>query len=222
MNAPYNLIAYSINSINKTINDTAHLIIYLNNLYNRIGDSIFFINMLFSITTHLSFYINNTICSKRHKFIFKIPTLFSMEKKELLQKIDETLTEFPETAVQFEAVIAFHQRKIFQQKMANTDAKIIVFLLKKEVVPTATIPAKEKMALTLKKLCETPEGTTCKLPHLQGLHTMTISKHFRTLCKHGLTKKLQKGRYQLAQKGWEFLERANNLQDSYNDLYSLL
>ncbi len=145
-----------------------------------------------------------------------------MEKKELLQKIEETLTEFPETTAQFEEVIASLERKIFQQKMASTDTKIIVFLLKKEVVPTATIPAKEKMALTLKKLCETPDGDTCKLAHLKGLYTMTISKHFRTLCEKGLVEKIHKGRYKLAQKGWDFLERANSLQDSYNDLYSLL
>jgi hypothetical protein len=145
-----------------------------------------------------------------------------MEKKELLDTIEAIIAEYPETTAQFEQVINNHKNLLRRQRLGATDNKIIVFLLKKEVVPTAAKGAKEKMAVTLKKMCETPDGCSCNLPHLKGLHVMTISNHFRTLCKKGLVEKLWKGHYKLAPNGWQFLERANGLQDAYNGVYDLL
>ena len=145
-----------------------------------------------------------------------------MEKKELLQLIDDKLSAHPEFSKQLEDLVNEHNALLYRQKMAATDPKIIIFLLKKEVVPKAGIPAKEKMALTLKKLCETPNGANRNLPHLKGLHIMTISSHFYSLCNRGLIEKVSYGMFKLSPKGWLFMERANSLQGAYNEVYDLL
>ena len=145
-----------------------------------------------------------------------------MTHNELVQAIEDKLKAYPEIATQFEELINEHNALLYHQKMAATDPKILVFLIKKELVPTAGKPAKEKMALTLKKLCETPNGANRNLPHLQGLHFMTISNHFNTLCKKGVVEKVSYGAYKLTPKGWQFMERANSLQGAYNEVYDLL
>jgi predicted transcriptional regulator len=97
-----------------------------------------------------------------------------------------------------------------------------VFLLKKEGVSYAGKATKERMVQTLKMLCENPNGLNRNLPHLQGLHIMTISNHFNTLCNGGLVEKVSFGTYKLAPKGWQFMELANSLQRAYNEVYDLL
>jgi hypothetical protein len=145
-----------------------------------------------------------------------------MEKKELLDNIEAFITEFPEMSAAFEQVMNDHKALRYRQKLAATDKKTIMFLWRKEVTPNASLVAKEKIALTLKKMCETPEGCSGNLPHLKGLHVMTISTHFSKLCAKGFVERISKGHFKLTPKAWQFMERANGLQDAYNELYDLM
>jgi predicted transcriptional regulator len=43
------------------------------------------------------------------------------------------------------------------------------------------------------------------MAHLQDLHPMTKSGHFKTLHKHGFIEKRARGSYRLSKKGWTLL-----------------
>jgi hypothetical protein len=134
-----------------------------------------------------------------------------MENTALHQSIDTICTEFPTATAELEQ--ALHEFYInYRRKIGlQADNRIIVSILKQDYINTASRRAKNNAAQTLKLLAQPSTGQNCDMPHLAHLHPMTRTAHFKTLCTKGLAKRISRGRYELAEKGWQLFELAYKL-----------